>query len=907
MKARSFFSQKWSPFILILIIITGAFLRFWGLSSVYQRVDDIPVARSILTIYHGDWRPDPIYFYPIFFNYLVALIMHVLSFLANVLRLKAEPGLYPFSLDEALTIARIVSALLGSMTILIVYSLARRWLSQVQALLVAIIFSFSFIHIIYCHQIVLDGPMTFFYFLSFYFCFLIFKEGRASHYLLAGIFAGLAIATKYNGIYIILSILLAHFGHHFKKRSKLSSFFLSSRIYLAAAATVLAFFLGHPYAFLRFRHFVRATLLLARTVNETEWHLQPLIPQTFLEHIKFNKYIIGISHIYRAEGLLFSALILAGLIWVILKGKREHWFLLLSAFFYFLGALGFLGFYRYRDLVALTPFYSFLALFGFNLIPDFRQKGHFIKISIVTLSLLVLGYRTAAMTYYLWQDDTTQIASRWMKLNLPERSWIGKEWFTPSSPDPDLRFRFSSRPYLFNVDLHPLNKFDYIITSSACSQLFVSHQKFYPDWSRPYLELERQHELVKKFFLVPIEYKNPEIKIYSGRVERRRKLSFWLPQVPPLFNPPREFQMIDHSLYEKDINSFWLHGQERIRRIFISETELPLMGIFVQPVEGQGQMEILSGGRKKKINIQSQEPVWVIMKPRRIFPFLKPFYRVDLKGSAELKKVKVNLVWDNFSLALNFFKLGDYYWARKFFEKTLAGESERVKNVEVYLFLALCCERLGEKEEARKYLRAVAGTPEYKRYLRLYEQLRSDNRWQLYLERYAGFDYQLWRSSQGNIIEDSLFKIEKGLIYESDFCLNRKGIGRAPGEKTVKISSNPFELPPGNYQLEVYFYNPNRTTGFIGQMVVEFRGQKIRSREVPLIIQSTDERSFSVVTATFCQENLAETVSFSLEITSTDDLIFDYLKYYPDLKSFLEAKYELLLPVLTLARDLEKP
>lgn len=907
MRARNFLSQNWPLFLLILIITAGAFLRFWGLASVYQRVDDIPVARSILTIYQGDWRPDPIYFYPIFFNYLVALIMHVLSFLANVFRLKAEPGLYPFSLDETLTIARVVSALLGSMTILIVYSLARRWLSQVQALLVALIFSFSFIHIIYCHQIVLDGPMTFFYFLSFYFCFLIFKEGRTIHYLLAGLFAGLAIATKYNGIYIIFSILLAHFGHHFEKRSKLRSFFFSPQIYLAASATVLAFFLGHPYAFLRLRHFIRATLLLARTVNETEWHLQPIVPQTFLEHIKFNKYILGASNIYQAEGPLFSGLILAGLIWVILKGKREHWFLFSSAFIYFLGALGFLGFYRYRDLVTLTPFYSFLALFGFNLIPDFRRKGTLIKASSLTIILLILGYRTLAMTYYLWQDDTTQIASRWMKLNLPERSWIGKEWFTPSSPDPDLRFRFSSRPYLFNVDLHPLNKFDYIITSSACSRLFLENQKFYPDWSRPYLELERQHELIKKFFLVPIEYKNPEIKIFSGRVEKRRKLSFWLPQVPPLFNPPREFQIIDYSLYEKDINTFWLHGGEKIRRIFISETELPFIGVFLQPVEGQGQMEILSGRRKKKINIQSQEPAWLTIKPSKIFPFLKPFYRVDLKGSAELKKVKVNLVWDNFNLALNFFKLADYHQARKFFEKALGGETERIKNVEIYLFLALCCERLGQKDEARKYLKAVVETPEYNRYLSLYEQLRSDGLWVRYLERYTGLDYHLWRSSQGNIIEDKLFKIEKGLIYEGDFFLNRKGIGPVPGEKIVKISSDTFELPPGNYQLEAYFYNPNKITGFIGRIIMEFRGQKTRSQETPLVIQSTDERFFSIATASFGLENLAETVSLSLEITSPDNLIFDYLKYYPDLKSFLEAKYELLSPVFALARDMERP
>ncbi len=148
MKVRALVSRKFSLILIGLIFLLGAFLRFWGLSSVYERVDDIPVARSILTIYQGSWRPDPIYFYPIFFNYLVALAMHGLSFLFNLLRIKAEPSLFPFTLDEALTIARIVSALLGSLTILIVYSLGKRWLSLAQALLVFPSF-FLFFHSYY--------------------------------------------------------------------------------------------------------------------------------------------------------------------------------------------------------------------------------------------------------------------------------------------------------------------------------------------------------------------------------------------------------------------------------------------------------------------------------------------------------------------------------------------------------------------------------------------------------------------------------------------------------------------------------------------------------------------------------------------------------------------------------------
>ncbi|MCX7974798.1 MAG: glycosyltransferase family 39 protein [Candidatus Aminicenantes bacterium] len=898
--------QKKGPFLLLLIILGGGFLRFWGLTSIYQRVDDVPVARSILNIYHGDWRPDPIYFYPIFFNYLVAIILHGLSFFLNILRINPEPRLYPFTLEQVLTIARFISALLGTLTILVSYYVGRRFLTRGQSLLVSLLFSFSFIHILYSHQIVLDGPMTFFYFLSFYFSLLILQQGNLGYYLLAGFFSGLAIATKYNGVYIIFSLLLAHILFHLKNKFKPTSFIFSPKIFLAALTTGVGFFLGHPYAFFQFHNFIKASQVLMATVRETEWHLQPIVPETIWEQIKFNKYIIGLVNIYKAEGILFFCLIFLGLFWLILKGKKEHLFLALSALVYFLGALGFLGFYRYRDLVPLSPFYSFLALFSFNLIPDLIRRRKALRIFIVTTIMLILGYRTLAKTYYLWQDDTTQIASRWMKINLPERSWIAKEWFTPTSPDPDLRFRFSSRPYLFDVDLHPFKKYDYVISSSACSSLFLANQKFYPEWSRTYVDLDQQHELIKKFFMPSIEYKNPEIKIYSGRVEKRGKLSFWLPRAIPLTNPQREFQMIDNSPYEKDINTFFLHGQEKIRRFYLTETSLDQIGLFILPIEGEGEIKVSSGLSSKKIKLRKDEITWALIKPYRSFPFLNPVYRLDLCGSTGVKKVLVNLAWDNFTLGLNFLKIGEYEQAKTFFKKILENESPRIKNVEVYLFLILCCLNLAQKEEANNYIMNVINTPEFKRYQSLYDHLDEDNLWPRNFEKYSGIDKELWQASQGNLIEDKLFEIQIGHLYEGDWLLNRKGIGPRLGERNFRISSSELELLPQDYHLEVYFYNPKRVEGLIGTLFIEFKGKEKRIQEQSLILKSTDEKAFSVVSLFFSHRNPEEKVSFSLHINSPEPLIFDYLKYYPDLKMFLKTKLNLLSPAFNLANQIKK-
>ena len=183
--------------LLLLIVLTGTLFRVAGLSSGYQRVDDYVVARQIAQNYLGDWRPDFVYYYPNFFDYIVAIALRGISALFRLVGVQRGPGLFPFSLEQILFAARLLSALLGSATILIVYAIGRRLYAAREGLIAAFLSSVAYIPILFSHQIALDVPMTFFFALSLYSCVLISQKRRWSDYALAGLLGGLALRTEY--------------------------------------------------------------------------------------------------------------------------------------------------------------------------------------------------------------------------------------------------------------------------------------------------------------------------------------------------------------------------------------------------------------------------------------------------------------------------------------------------------------------------------------------------------------------------------------------------------------------------------------------------------------------------------------------------------------------------------------
>ncbi len=890
------------------LVLGGLALRVWGVSAVYQRIEDVPMARQIFAVYQGRWSPDPLLFYPMFFNYIVGVLLKIASALLTLLGRNTSPGLFEFTLDQVLLVARLVSAAMGALTIFVVFKIGKRLFSEKTALAAAFFFSLSFVHILYSHQIVLDVPMTLFYAIAFYFCVRILRDGRWPHYLLAAFFAGIAVATKYDAVFVTASIVMAHLWKDRETQKNIFRNLIHKKLLAAGFVSLMGFIVGHPYAFLWYKSFFQATKRLAQLVHATEWYLVLIKPQTLFERIGENKYFKGLGNVMSAEGIVFFGLIVLGLIWVLRRRTRETAFFAFSALAYFLGALGFLGFSRLRDLSTLALFYAFFAAFGLALLAGILGKGRRRRSAfparavLVVLVVLILGARTAGRIYYLAEDDTTQIAERWIRRNLPPGGIFGRELFTPVIADPAYQALFITRPYLIYSDFPAFDLFDYIETSSVQGGFFYQYAKYYPVQVGVYRKLNREHELLKTFRFRDIEYKNPKVGIYSGRAPRRVKQRLALPVAAPAQNPAREFVMEDGSPYGKDVNSFWLAGGERVERLFIGRTKIGRIGVFVREAAGDGTIVVRSGLGRSAVPVRKGADAFVLIEPARAFPYYDYFYKVGVSASAGLPPSFVKIVADDFEIGLEFFRSRDFVRAAEFFRKAESEWRPATYHAEISLYLAYC-ERMSGNAPAAEADRArfAADPAAPSRFEPFIRALAAGAAWERKFERYAGVDVGLFETTQSLIFENGLFARENAAVIESGTLADRTARKPSPGTDVGLFSalSPELRLVPQAYRAELDFNNPGAAGGKIGEADVVYRKDGLeRTVVVPIELAKSEGGGLSKCVLPLKPESYGTTVRVRVRLNRGSKAVFDRLRIVPDLGSFLRERYDIFKDLL---------
>lgn len=899
-----FFKRHGLLIVLLLIFTSGTIFRLWGVSSVYDRVDDIPVAKHIEKIYHGDWRPDPVFYYPIFFNYIAAVILRGLSGFLSLIGVHGGSGLFEFSFDQILLTSRLLSALMGALTILFVYAIGRKLYSRGEALLASFFFSVSFIHIVYSHQIVLDVPMTFFYALALLLCARLLKSQRWWDYAVAGFVCGIAVATKYNGIFILAALFVAHLLGFPAVKKRFLRGCLDPKIYLGGLFSVAGFVAAHPYAVLHLRRFARSSALLIRIVHETEYYLEPIKPRTGLEYIKYNKYFLALKNILTAEGLVFFVLIVLGIVWVLLRRNKSNAFLALSGLAYFLGALGFLGFSRYRDIPALAVIYSFLAMLGLKALQRLLKNPGLKKVAVAAVGALVilwLEYSALVKTYYLWEDDTTEVAERWIRRNIPEGSIFGKEWFSPPTRGKDYSYPAFSAPFLYSRNFAPYDRFDFIITSSAAYGHFFRNQKFYPDVIRIYKSVREKSELIKRFYFKDFEYKNPELNIFSTAGQNRPRQRLSLPLVLSPDNPAREFEVSDGSPYGKDVCSFFLDGRQKVTRIIISPKKIREMAVFVTSLEGSGEVVVRSFLSKKRLLLENGQTAHFLVRPRTSFPFFKHLYKITFKASRSLGKALVKLDYDEFEIGLEFFRHEDFETARHFFVRALENRPRNSLDLEVYLFLARCEEKLGLHQESQKYLKEALASPFIRRYAGLFQPFESDESWTRTFKKMSGIDFDLLVQTLTTTIDDGDFKFSGGLSM-TGLQFHRSTAFLMSGGQEGKLAegtSPEIWALPQDYRLEFVFYNPSHAEGQVGELeIVATNGENAEHAVFPISLNPTGKEQVSSASFFGSAKNLGKSNRFLIRIDPAKNLAFDHVKIIPDIRAFFNRKYPLIQDLL---------
>lgn len=403
--------------ILTGIVLLALVLRVWGLNynladSVIQPDEEQVVVRA-LRFGWGDLNPHW-FLYPTLYLYLIFCCYVIYFWIGYVLGVFPSTEAFGLSFFQAPTffylIPRILSTLLGTATVLLVYWTAKRLAGNKKvALLSAFFLAISLYHITDSHSAKPDIAMLFLTMLSFLFCFMFYENGKIYYSILAGFFAGLSVSTKYPGGMIIVPVFIAHLMHpDYKWNNKIRLLISSSSF------AITGFFIGTPYAALDPTTFWQ-WFTWVRQQTHIVWRGNPYSSGQFV-------YPIYFFHAWpQSSGVLLYVTSILG-IWILLK-KNPRYALLLGLFplFYIL----FMGNSSHVNMNFFTPCVPFLAIFAGVAVNDL---GHRIRPAWSPLAVVVLAvvvalpslYLTSKTLYKYTTSSTTQVAKTWIELNVPD-------------------------------------------------------------------------------------------------------------------------------------------------------------------------------------------------------------------------------------------------------------------------------------------------------------------------------------------------------------------------------------------------------------------------------------------------------------------------------------------------------
>jgi 4-amino-4-deoxy-L-arabinose transferase-like glycosyltransferase len=338
-----------SRIALAAVLLSAVVLRVWaigrGIPYAVQVDEPEIVERAFNMMRSGSLHPH-FFDYPVLTLYL-QLVVSIARFIAGAI------GGEWYSLGQAPASSfylwgRVVTALIGAATVLVVYHIGLRWGAR-HALLAAGLMAVLPLHVRYSHFVLTDTPLTFFVALTFLLSLVAHERGTLRSFAAAGVASGLAAATKYNGGIAVLMPVIACWMTYPLSPGRVKT------IFAALAASAAAFFLCAPYTVLDLPAFLDSFARLAHqyraaVISESLWTL-------------YFKYLVRHAFGWPAMLLAFGGLGL-GLVRLVRGPGRVRWMLAIvfPLVYYTMLTTQKIVFARY--LMPLTPWGCLLSAIG---------------------------------------------------------------------------------------------------------------------------------------------------------------------------------------------------------------------------------------------------------------------------------------------------------------------------------------------------------------------------------------------------------------------------------------------------------------------------------------------------------------------------------------------------------------
>lgn len=435
---------KSGPYPLIAILIVAALLRVWGLAwglptaaHYFSYHPDesrvLQVAMFNMNVFTGKLLPH-------FYNY-GSLQLYLVNFANSIAFLFGAVDIVPKDFAtwypqwaRMYLIGRSLTVAMGIGTVWATYALGRTLWGRGAGMLAALILAIMPLHAQHSHWLTVDVPATFWITLSLVFTAKLatgataFRQQLRSA-LLAGVFCGLAAATKYNMALVILSLIA--FCIFRSRTASASPSHISKLVAIALISAAIAFLVACPGSILESHQFLA-------DLHTEAVHVQNINDPTYKD--TGNGFLYQITHnLDSGLGLPLLAVSLISIGYALYRREPADGLLALFVLpYYILISLAAVRYTRYA-----MPLLPILALWTGRLLADLsraqaRSKRY--AIAAVGVALLIWTLTDAILLIRpMTQIDPRDQALAWLALRISSNQQVGfaaMPWFGTPPLDP---------------------------------------------------------------------------------------------------------------------------------------------------------------------------------------------------------------------------------------------------------------------------------------------------------------------------------------------------------------------------------------------------------------------------------------------------------------------------------------
>ena len=343
--------------------------------------------------------------------------------------------------SAAYLFARIVTALLGTLTVAVTYLLGRVAYDRRVGAVAAVLLAGTFLHARQSHFAVNDVPATLLTTLAVAGCVLVLRRGAFRHYVIAGLAIGAAAATKYSGLAAALPLVLAHGWSESSPPSDWLRRVVDRRLLAAGAAALIVFLVAVPFSVIDRGAFVDDVMLLYERGQTGFKGLRLAENSGWVFYLKTLRWGMGLPYLLVALASVVAALV---------RHRRVDLVVVSFPLLLYLYLGRQLLLFERFVLPALPVLAVLTGVLLWRLVDRTGWSARTKATAIVVAAALLLVApvsNTLRFDWLLTQPDTRTLAKDWIEENVPEGARVLAHSNGPQLAGGDRRAPNANRPF----------------------------------------------------------------------------------------------------------------------------------------------------------------------------------------------------------------------------------------------------------------------------------------------------------------------------------------------------------------------------------------------------------------------------------------------------------------------------